>query len=168
MLQRATTCQLNAICAWACITPCSSLGNDEACVNVLRMVHAVIEGGGALVSVTRTWCRTLVTASAGSRASRPHCCSDFQDEGEYGVSISSNCRVNPIVSFQLNIKTPLLPMILALKLDAVVASRCHLRKKEEQESLQDDDCFCAVLFVPLVALGLFLVECSPEKQGGGA
>lgn len=56
----------------------------------------------------------------------------------------------------------------ALKLDAVVASRCHLRKKEEQESLQDDDCFRAVLFVPLVALGLFLFECSPEKQGGGA
>lgn len=36
----------------ACITPCPSLGNDETCVNVLRMVHAVLEGGGALVSVT--------------------------------------------------------------------------------------------------------------------
>jgi len=27
----------------------------QACVNILRIVHAVIEGGGASVSVTRTW-----------------------------------------------------------------------------------------------------------------
>jgi len=49
-------------------------------------------------------------------------------------------------------------MLGALKQDAVVASGCRLREKEEQESLQDDDCARAVLLVPLVALGFLLFE----------
>ena len=74
-----------------------SLGNDETCVEIMRMVHAVIEGGGALILLQAGLASVLVT--------KIKVCAFHEDTSQNRLTTSVP---------QLNMKTPLLPMILAL------------------------------------------------------
>ena len=57
-------------------------------------------------------------------------------------------------------------VLATLQHDAVVAFGRHFREKEQQETLENDDCAQAVLLLQLVALGLLLFNKCPERREG--
>lgn len=58
-------------------------------------------------------------------------------------------------------------VLTALQHDAVVAFGRHLREKEQQEALDNDDCAHAILLLQRVALGLLLFNKCPAREGRG-